>query len=180
MKTMYIIDNRVFFTKESLIKFLGNEMSKSEDISNYNIIEVEYNETSKTDGKTLMSQYITQKDREMKLNSVMGDDLSTNFSRFKEMFLELAEDNQLKNKFSSKLETTPVVKSKISKLLTDNVGYLLSVNTSVEWYKTILSLHNFRKIEDFYHREAIFSGRVMTGRIKVTDEAKTNFNLAKK
>jgi hypothetical protein len=180
MKTMYIIDNRAFFTKEALIKFLGNEMSKREDISQYNIIEVEYNETSETDGKTLMAQYITETDRELKINSVMGDDLATNFSKFKSMFLEVAENNQLKTKFIAKLESTPVTKDKISKLLKDNVGYLFAVNTSVEWYKTILSLHNFRKIEDSYHREAIIRGNLVTGRVRVNEEAKTNFNLAKK
>lgn len=180
MKQVYIIGDKLFSNDVELINFLSTLESKKHDISKIDIEKVELNIIESVDGDSFLKSYISRNSRDLKLSAVMGDEFSANVEKFKSMFSELAVDNVLKERFSSKLKTTGLNKKSFSKLLTDNVGYLFSVITTVEWYSIILSIHNFRKIEDFYYRELVSSNGVpRLANVKVNEEAKSNFKLSK-
>jgi hypothetical protein len=111
---------------------------------------------------------------------VLGDEFATKIEKFKKLFLEFAKDDILKKRFLDQLETTPLEKKSLSKLISGWVGYLFSVNDSVEWFRTILDIHNFRKIEDSYIREIFYSnGTSRYLNVKTNESAKENFLKAK-
>jgi hypothetical protein len=111
---------------------------------------------------------------------VLGDELSQKLEKFKSIYLEFAKEDILKKRFLSQLETTPVEKKSLSKLISGWVGYLFSVNDSVDWFRAILDIHNFRKIEDYYTQEVFYSnGTSRYQNVKVNDITKQNFLLAK-
>ena len=184
---------KLFYDEQSLIKYLGSEKSKkiligsvsapnkyASKLDHIKIETVELEVLEETVASTYLKSYIESTNRQTKVNSVLGDDLSQKLEKFKSMFLEFAKEDVLKTKFISQLETTPIEKKSLSKLISGWVGYLFSVNESVEWFKSILDIHNFRKIEDFYVREMFYSnGTSRYQNVKVTDEAKQNFKLAK-
>lgn len=180
---MFIVDNgslKMFNDEKDLVKFLGSEKTKRKNLKGISIKVAEIEVSEETNGSDYLDSYIESSNRQIKLNVVLGDDLSQKVNKFKTMFTELAKEEVIKNRFLTQLETTPVDKKSLSKLFSSYVGYLLSVNESVEWYKTVLSIHNFRKIEDFYIREIFYSnGTSQYANVKVTDGAKQNFNLAK-
>lgn len=189
---MFIVHSdttKLFYDEQSLVKYLGSEKSKKTLQSNGKYVSklehikietVELEVLEETVASTYLNSYIESTNRQTKVNSVLGDELSQKLEKFKSMFLELAKEDILKTRFISQLETTPIEKKSLSKLISGWVGYLFSVNESVEWYRAILDIHNFRKIEDFYVREIFYSnGTSRYQNVKVTDEAKQNFNLAK-
>lgn len=180
---------KVFYDEQNLLKYLSIEKSKKINyggklISKSDWIKVEtveVNVLEQSDGSTYLESYIESTNRENKLNSVIGDDLSQKLERFKSMFVDFAKDDVLKNRFLNLLETTPVDKKSLSKLVSGWVGYLFFVNNSVDWFKAILDLHKFRKIEDSYVREVFYSnGTSKYQNVKVSDLAKENFYEAKK
>jgi hypothetical protein len=171
---------KYFEDEKSLIQFLNNESLKGENISRFNVKEVEYTINEDLDGSQYIQSFTDKSNREIKLNAVLGDDFSAKVEKFKTMFCEFAKDDVLKTRFKSKLDIIATNKKALSRLFTSNVGYLFSVNTSVEWYNAILAIHNFKKIEDKYVREIAYSnGTTAWSNVRVTDEAKKNFNIAK-
>lgn len=188
---MYIVYNdttKLFYDEQALIKYLGTEKSKriyygGKYISKLDRIKIETVEVEvleKNTASAYLDSYIESTNRQTKVNSVLGDELSQKLEKFKSMFVEFAKDDVLKTKFINQLEITPVEKKSLSKLFSGWTGYLFSVNDSVEWFRLILDIHNYRKIEDSYAREIFYSnGTSRYQNVKVTDEAKQNFNLAK-
>lgn len=141
-------------------------------------VEVEILEESVA--SSYLESYIESTNRQTKVDSILGDELSQKLEKFKSMYLEFAKDSVLKNRFLNQLETTPVDKKPLSKLFSGWVGYLFSVNDSVEWFRAILDIHNFRKIQDSYVREIFYSnGSSRYQNVKVNDLAKENFYKAK-
>lgn len=171
---------KIFDDEQSLVKFLGSEKSRSKDISYYKITVAEVEVLSESDAKSYLKSYIESTDRQSKVDAVLGDDFSQKVEKFKSMFNDLAKDDPEKSKFMVKLGTTPLDKKSYSKLFTSNAGYLFSVSDSVEWYKVILSIHGFRKMEDSYTREVFFSnGMSQLRSMKVSESSKSNFALAR-
>ncbi len=146
---------KLFYDEESLVKYLGSEKSKHVNLngkfdSKLNHIKIETVKVEVLEesiASSYLDSYIESTNRQTKVNSVLGDDLSQKLEKFKIMFLEFAKEDVLKARFITQLETTPIGKKSLSKLISGWVGYLFFVNDSVEWFKSILDIHNFRKIE---------------------------------
>lgn len=182
---IYLVDTRgsgrkYFEDEKSLIQFLNNESIKGENISNFSVKVVECVCNEESNGLQYIQSFTDKSNRDIKLNAILGDDFSIKVEKFKTMFSELAKDDVLKTGFKSELDLIGSNKEAISRLFRGYVGYLFSISTSVDWYNTILDIHNFRKIEDSYIREIIYSnGTTGWSNVKVTEEAKINFNIAK-
>jgi hypothetical protein len=180
---------KIFSEEKDMIKYLASEKSKKMwingkydyKLNHIKIETVEIEVLEETVASTYLDSYIESTNRQIKLNSVLGDELSQKLEKFKSLYLEFAKDDILKKRFLSQLETTPTEKKSLSKLISGWVGYLFSINESVDWFKSILDIHNFRKIEDFYTREMFYSnGTSRYQSVKVNDLAKQNFHIAKK
>jgi hypothetical protein len=180
---------KIFSEEKDMIKYLASEKSKKMwingkydyKLNHIKIETVEIEVLEETVASTYLDSYIESTNRQIKLNSVLGDELSQKLEKFKSLYLEFAKDDILKKRFLSQLETTPTEKKSLSKLISGWVGYLFSINESVDWFKSILDIHNFRKIEDFYTREMFYSnGTSRYQSVKVNDLAKQNFYIAKK
>lgn len=179
---------KLFYDEQSLIKYLGTEKSKriyhsGKYIPKLDWVKIETVEVEVLEeniASSYLDSYIESTKRQTKLNSILGDEISQKFQKFKSMFMELAKDDTEKNKFLNQLEITPVDKKSLSRLITNWTGYLFSVNDSVEWFRSILDIHNFRKIEDSYVREIFYSnGSSQFQNVKVKDTSKQNFAIAK-
>jgi hypothetical protein len=171
---------KIFTEEKDLIKYLGNEKSKGKKLEYIRIEVVEIKVDEEVDALNYLNLYVEKTNIQTKINSVLGDETSQRLERFKKMFIDLAKDDVLKKRFLSQLEAVPVEKKSLAKLFSGWVGYLFSVNESVEWFRAILDIHNFRKIEDFYVREIFYSnGTSRYANVKVNESAKENFQIAK-
>jgi hypothetical protein len=179
---------KIFSEEKDLIKYLASEKSKKMwingkydyKLNHIKIETVEIEVLEETVASTYLDSYIESTNRQTKVNSVLGDELSQKLEKFKSIYLEFAKEDILKKRFLSQLETTPVEKKSLSKLISGWVGYLFSVNDSVDWFRAILDIHNFRKIEDYYTQEVFYSnGTSRYQNVKVNDITKQNFLLAK-
>jgi hypothetical protein len=189
---MYIVHTdtkKLFYDEQSLIKYLGTEKSKriyygGKYISKLDWVKIETVEVEileESVASSYLESYIESTNRQTKVNSILGDDLSQKLEKFKSMFEEFAKDDVLRKRFLNQLETTPVEKKTLSKLISVWTGYLFSVNDSVEWFRAILDIHNFRKIDDSYVREIFYSnGTSRYQNVKVSESTKENFYKAKK
>jgi hypothetical protein len=179
---------KIFSEEKDLIKYLAGEKSKQinlggkfvSKLENIQIETVEIEVLESNIASNYLESYIETSNRNLKLNTVLGDEFATKIEKFKKLFLEFAKDDILKKRFLDQLETTPLEKKSLSKLISGWVGYLFSVNDSVEWFRTILDIHNFRKIEDSYIREIFYSnGTSRYLNVKTNESAKENFLKAK-
>jgi hypothetical protein len=179
---------KIFSEEKDLIKYLSGEKSKKinfggkfvSKLENIQIETVEIEVLESNIASNYLESYIETSNRNLKLNTVLGDEFATKIEKFKKLFLEFAKDDILKKRFLDQLETTPLEKKSLSKLISGWVGYLFSVNDSVEWFRTILDIHNFRKIEDSYIREIFYSnGTSRYLNVKTNESAKENFLKAK-
>lgn len=179
---------KIFSEEKDLIKYLAGEKSKKinfggkfvSKLENIQIETVEIEVLESNIASNYLESYIETSNRNLKLNTVLGDEFATKIEKFKKMFLEFAKDDILKKRFLDQLETTPLEKKSLSKLISGWVGYLFSVNDSVEWFRAILDIHNFRKIEDSYIREIFYSnGTSRYLNVKTNESAKENFLKAK-
>jgi hypothetical protein len=179
---------KIFSEEKDLIKYLASEKSKKMwingkydyKLNHIKIETVEIEVLEETVASTYLDSYTESTNRQTKVNSVLGDELSQKLEKFKSIYLEFAKEDILKKRFLSQLETTPVEKKSLSKLISGWVGYLFSVNDSVDWFRAILDIHNFRKIEDYYTQEVFYSnGTSRYQNVKVNDITKQNFLLAK-
>jgi hypothetical protein len=95
---------------------------------------------------------------------------------FKNKFTEEAPEGDSKNKFSEIMNVTLVDKKEFQSLIKSNSVYLIyESGRSVEWYKSILDICNFRKIDDSYiSGHGYRKSNVMTPKDK-----KENFSKAK-
>lgn len=180
---------KIFNDEQTLVKYLNGEKSKRVftssgkwtpklDFVKIETVNVEVLEENI--GTDYLNSYIESTNRQTKVMSVLGDELSQKLEKFKSLFLEFAKEDVQKSKFLSQLEITPVEKKSLSKLISGWVGYLFSINDSVEWFRSILDIHNFRKIEDSYVREIFYSnGTSRYQNVRVNESAKQNFQLAK-
>lgn len=186
---MYIVNSDIlFYDEKSLIKYLSVEKSKQINLGgkfypkldHVKIKTVEVQVLEEDIASDYLESHIEKTNRETRLNSILGDEFCQKVENFKSLFLKFSKDDNNKVKFLSQIESIPVDKKSYSKLFSMWTGYLFSVNESVDWYKSILDIHNYRKMEDSYVREIFYSnGTSRYQNVKVNDIAKENFNKAK-
>ena len=194
MDKIWIIKSSSSYTKKFTIYKKESDLLKaiSQD-SNLDILEYELKSSVKA------SDYIKSKDRDIQLRSVLGElsDDETSIEKFISLYEQLApegkeyekrywDNGQLtrfnttaKAEFLKKLKKFSTEKKEIVNIIKKDKKYLFSkVSNEVQWYLSILSLHNFREhIYDslYFNRETRKYEKVDTA----TDEIKTNFKLAK-
>jgi hypothetical protein len=144
---------RYFTDEKSLISYLNNDNKRGELIQKHRITVLEAKIESTADGSTYLETYekITRETnlRESKLNTVLGDAYSIDVDKFINYIKENAKDDYMKRDFLKALELVPVEKKEFSKFISNCSNYLLyQVSDKVEYYKLLLSVHNFRKINE--------------------------------
>lgn len=149
---------RVFDVESAVAKFLTTEKLNHKDISKYKVTTFEASVKAVSTGTELLKNYSSTLVRDKKLDIMLGDEYAQNVQRLKNLIEEFGKDIPQKTNFLSKLEITPFVKNSISKLLTGHSNYILyefpiGLKNSVEYYKLVLKLHKFRKIDTKFVRE---------------------------
>lgn len=194
MDKIWIIKSPSRYTKKFTVYKNEGDLLKAISVdSNLEILEYELKSSVRA------SDYIKSKDRDIQLRSVLGElsDDEINIEKFITLFEQLApvgkeyvkkywEGNNLisfqtssKDEFLKKLKKFSTDKKQIVKIITDNKKYLISkVSQELEWYVSILSIHNFR---DYIYDSATFNRekRIFEKVDTATDEIKNNFKLAK-
>jgi hypothetical protein len=184
MDKIWIIKSRSKYVKKFTV--YKNESDLLKDIhSDFDLQILEYELKSSSE----VSDYLLSKERDKQLRQVLGE-LSKEESaiqKFIKMYEELAPEGKefekrifqagsIKRIQSSKkiemlkrLKKFSNHKKQIVKIITDNKKYFLSeVSNNVDWYLTILSLHNFRShVYDAPQKDT------------ATEKIKQNFKLAK-
>lgn len=180
-------DVKVLYDEDSVAKLLTNDKINRKDISKYRIRVLEAEIKSDLTGSELLDTYQSILTRENKLDIMLGDEYAQNVQKLKDLIVESVKSSPQKVSFLSKLEITPFVKSNISKLLSGHSNFVLyeapiSLDNCLDYYKLVLKLHGFRKIEDKFVREIYnSSGYLHTRSYCMTPErCKDSFNEAKK
>jgi hypothetical protein len=177
---------RYFMDEKSLISYLNNDNKRGEPIHNHQITVLEAEIESTADGSTYLETFekITRETnlRESKLNAVLGDEYAVAVDKLLTFIKENATEGFMKRDFLKAVELIPVEKKQFSKFISNCSDYLLyQVSDSIEYYKMILAVHNFRKINDRFAR-CVYdkSGRIHSYSGGITPEKnKKNFLLAK-
>lgn len=169
---------KYFEDEASLIQFLNSQKALHNDISRYDIQVLEAKVERMATGTQFLGALTEENIRETKVSAVLGDDFAQRVETFKNLFEKFATQDKDKQDFVAKLNTTPVDKKAFSKLLTSHSDYLLyQVSDDVEYYKSILALHGFKKLDDTYSKK-IPNTSYKTS-VKTSDVKKKNFELAK-
>ena len=157
---VYLLDaygrgSRYFYDEKSLISYLNRDKAANNPLHLYTVTVIEAQVEENKDGKDYLESFEKQTRekniRESKLNSVLGDEFTLKVNKLINMVKEVAPNDIRKQKFLVALELVPVEKKEFSKFISSWSDYLLyQVDSSVEYYKTILAIHNFRKINDHY------------------------------
>lgn len=194
MDKIWIIKSPSRYTKRFTVYKKESDLLKAISVdSNLEILEYELKSSVRA------SDYIKSKDRDIQLRSVLGElsDDEIAIEKFITLFEQLAPvgkeyekrywegNNWLsvktskKEEFLKKIKKFSTDKKQIVRLITDNKKYLISgVSQEVEWYLSILRLHNFRDYiydNTTWNRDTKKYEKVDTA----TDEIKNNFKLAK-
>jgi hypothetical protein len=146
---------RFFMDEKSLISYLNNDKNRSESIGSYRVRVLEAEVELTTDGSNYLETYekTTRETnlRETKLNVVLGDEYATAVDKLISYIKENAKETLMLRDFLKELELVPVEKKAFSKFISNCADYLLyQVSDKVEYYKLLLAVHNFRKINDRY------------------------------
>ena len=109
-------------------------------------------------GSAFKLTVLGSKPRDNKLEMTLGDGYAEDVERLKQMIIDKAKPGPQKDSFLKRLEITPFVKKDISALLRGFGSYILyefplAFDNSLEYYKLVLKLHKFRKIEENMKRE---------------------------
>ncbi len=157
---VYLLDaygrgSRYFYDEKSLISYLNRDKAANNPLHLYTVTVIEAQVEENKDGKDYLENFEKQTRekniRESKLNSVLGDDFTLKVDKLINMVKEVAPNDIIKQKFLSALELVPVEKKEFSKFVSGWSDYLLyQVDSSVEYYKNLFDVHNFRKINDRY------------------------------
>lgn len=157
---VYLLDaygrgSRYFYDEKSLISYLNRDKTTHNPLHLYKVTVIEAQVEETADGSFYLERFEKQtrekNTRESKLNSVLGDEFTLKVDKLINMVKEVAANDIRKQKFLEALELVPVEKKDFSKFVSGWSDYLLyQVDSSVEYYKTLLAVHNFRKINDHY------------------------------
>ena len=177
---------KVFECEKKLNTFLTNEQINGKNINHYSISTYESELKSVSNGLECSNNYSSSITRDNKLDAALGDDYASNVQKFKQLITEFGKPGPQKEAFLLKLDITPAVKADMIHLIKSNSSFTLYefpliLDDSVEYYKLLLKLYNFRKIEDRFVRETYNkSGHIHSRGYCVTPErCLTGFKLAK-
>jgi len=173
---LFLVDThtglKVLKTKEEVVKLLtqlDDSASLKKDLAKSRVTEIEAEIVSDISGLEMVSQFRNEMARENKLNSTLGDTFSTLVLELKDFITQFGKSGPQKDNFLKKLQITPFVKASISKLLSANVDFILyevpiSLENSDDYYKLLLKIHKFRKIEETFARETYNSSGFLHSR----------------
>ena len=181
MSKIWIVENYKKANKLRNVKIYRNESQLLKSIrqdSDQMILEYDLKSSTKS------SDFFKEKERDIQLRSVLGELDTNEESRIKliSIYEELAPENIIQKKswngsvigeyskkkeFLKSLKKYQSDKDSFCKFLTENKGHVMTVLTTIDWYKAILSVHNFRDCR-------------INGRLLPTEEMIENFNIAKK
>lgn len=157
---VYLLDaygrgSRYFYDEKSLISYLNRDKAANNPLHLYTVTVIEAQVEENKDGKDYLENFEKQTRekniRESKLNSVLGDEFTLKVDKLINMVKEVAPNDIRKQKFLAALELVTVEKKEFSKFVSGWSDYLLyQVDSSVEYYKNLFAVHNFRKINDRY------------------------------
>ena len=125
-----------------------------------------------------------EKDRDTQLRTILGE-LSTfeeSMSEFIKFYNEFAiwKTSSEKKQMIKSLKKHQSDKKEISKIIVNNKRHFIrDVSTSVEWYKILLKVHNFRDYL-IYEKKWDPTQRIYTSIDTTPEEVKDNFAKAKK
>lgn len=146
--------SEIFQEKESLINFLNDRKIKGTDISQYKITFGELQVESEQDGLSLLNSEINQIKRDIKIQSLTDQKINL-VENFNVLFNQLAPETKDKKIILSKLALI-ADKKELSKLISSNSNYFLyQVSSEVKWFKLLLSIYNFRKINNSFIKEFV-------------------------
>jgi hypothetical protein len=147
---------RYFTDEKALITYLNNDDNRGDAIHRYKVTVLDAKVLEESNAKDYLDTYrksTSEKNvREAKLSAVLGDEFAISFDKLITYITEFAKDSYVKQRFLEEIKLIPVEKKQISKFITKRSGYLLyEVSSTVEYYKLLLAVHNFRTIEDRYY-----------------------------
>lgn len=194
MDKIWIIKSNSKYTKKFNVYKKESDLLKAIS-SDSNAVILEYELKSSVNA----SDYITSKDRDAQIRSLLGELTEDEIAiekfitlyeqiapegkeyekRFWENYTHRTIQTSKKKEFLKKLKKFSQDKKEIVKILIEEKNYLFSeVSTQVEWYTTILNLHNFRDCNMSF-RQWNSTKRIYERIDKSTQEIKDNFKLAK-
>lgn len=159
---LFILDThdgvKVYYSEDDVAKFITNQKLSRKNTDYIRVTELEAEVKSQLSGSDYLNNYQSQLKRENKLDVMLGGDYAENVQKLKDIVISLGKDIPQKTAFLAKLEITTFDKKSISKLLTGHANYILyevpiGLENSVDYFKLVLKLHGFRKIEDKFVRE---------------------------
>ena len=181
MSKIWIVENYKKANKLRNVKIYRNESQLLKSIrqdSDQMILEYDLKSSTKS------SDFFKEKERDIQLRSVLGELDTNEESRIKliSIYEELAPENIIQKKswngsivgeYSKKKEIIKSLKkyqsdrNAFSAFLIENKSHFITALSSVEWYRTLLSVHNFRDC-------------VINGKLPPDQEMIDNFKIAKK
>lgn len=187
---IYIVETRngtkVIYNENKLVKLLSDEDQGRHDLNHIHITELEAEVKEEITGLDYFTRLKSKLDRDNKLEVTLGDGYAEDVERLKQMIIDKVKPGPQKDSFLKRLEITPFVKKDISALLRGFGSYILyefplTFDDSLEYYKLVLKLHKFRKIEDKFVRENYDSSGYLHSRgyCVTPDRIKDCFNTVK-
>lgn len=149
---------RVFYQTDEVANFLTNQKLNRKNINQFTITEIEADIKSESCGEDYLSFYQSAIARESSLDICLGDEYAEGVQKLKSIIEQSVKSSPQQIAFLTKLKITPPIKKNISKLLSFHVNFILyevpiCLEDSVDYYRLVLSLHGFRKIEEKFVRE---------------------------
>jgi hypothetical protein len=158
---VYLLDaynrgSRYFTDEKALISYLNTDNKRGEPIHKYQLRVLEAELELTTNGSSYLETYEKstreQNQREAKLKAVLGDEYAIAVDNLLTYIKENAKESIMKEKFFESVSLVAIEKKEFSKFASKKSSYLLyEVSDTVEYYKLLLAVHNFRKMEDRYY-----------------------------
>lgn len=183
MQKLWVIqsrwDTRIIKKEKEFLKFLQMTNKSS---YNYTIKIFTLSEEYK-DSKVYFDSFITQKEREEQLKTLLEDDcVVASIQKINNLLTEFLSENatgQRKDyslqKYLKEIKIVTLNQKSFKSIIASDPSirrsFLYFGPDSVDWYKTILSIHNFKFENEF---------KVGRSKVKVDQHRIDNFNEAKK
>ncbi len=185
MKKIWIVESkwhkRSFKTEKTFLDFIdsikNSKYSKNYKVSIYGLLEEHDN------SDLYLDSFLTQKERDEQLSSLLYDNIEVStIQKINSLILahiELEKDSSKKfitfKNYLKQIKLSTLSQASFKKIINSDpkirIAFLYEGPNTIEWYQTILSLHNF-KFDKQYH--------VGRNTFQVDDSRIQNFMQAKK
>ena len=157
---LYIIDslNKYFYTEDDLLKFLALEKTRiySNKSSSIKVKTVNFEIESEISGNDYLSSSIVKTRLDTRIKAAHGDEYAEKVEKFISEFDRIAKDGGSKSRILAHLKVTNPDKKEFSKVVKKYSEYFLyNVSNSVEWYRIVLDVFGFKKLDDICRTEVI-------------------------